>query len=322
MAEACVFEANEARAVGGAVSMDGGILSATNCSFLDNLAGSGGAIAASEDNGNPALIYVREGSMRRNIAEGSVGSGDYGYGGALRAELRAEANLFDVQVEGNAAVYGGGVSISAGSRASCSSVNFSSNAAEAAGGAVQLWGNGSHFSSEGCLFLGNAAEGVAGSGSSGIGSGSGSNDASVPTVDSAGAAGGAISATDGGTVFLTDSMLSGNAADGRGGGVFCGNGSNVTASHVELDGHRSGTVDSEEGHGGAFAAVERCWVRFSRVEWLAFCCSSCRVFRVRRTTPRGCTDGGRERQIQRVPRSNSVLCSDCSLHARRYLPSS
>lgn len=282
VADSCVFESNEAGAVGGALALDGGTFSATNFTFSDNLAGNGGAIAASEDEDeSPAVVFLRGGVMRRNTAEKSLYNDFYGYGGALRAEEGSKARLYDVAVEENSGAFGGAVSVWAESRVSCSSVNFSSNVAEYAGGAVQVWGNASQFESEGCMFVGNAADGVdpvsggsggtddtalstSAAGSGGTGSSttvfSSSASGTAPTRDSAGAAGGAISATDMGWVFLTDCTLSRNVADGRAGGVYCGSAGNVTAVRVDFEGHRSGVGGHGRGHGGALSAVDGCHV--------------------------------------------------------------
>lgn len=242
------------------MAVDGGTFSSSECSFSDNRAGNGGAISASssdDDDETPSMVYLRGGSLLRNVAE-SYTFGYYGYGGALRAEKGSEATLYLVTVEDNKGAFGGGISLSAESRASCSEVNFSSNAAAVAGGAVQAWGNGSHILLEKCRFVDNVADDYVHSTTSS------STSSEFPTLDEAGAAGGAISATDGGSVVLLDSTLSSNGAGGRGGGVHCGDLANVIARRVDFDGHLSGMGGDAEAHGGAIAAVRGCMVSSRR----------------------------------------------------------
>ncbi|CAN0365056.1 unnamed protein product, partial [Laminaria digitata] len=210
LAESCTFDANYAGAVGGAVAVDGGTFSSTECDYSGNVAGNGGAISAAEedDDNSPAKVYVSGGTMRGNVAEPYVYAfGEDGYGGALRVQGGSEATLYLVAVQENSGNFGGGISLSAGSRVSCSEVNFSSNAARVAGGAVQAWGNGSHFLSERSLFVENVASGYTHA-SSDSSSSSGSSSSGVPTLDPAGAAGGAVSVTDRGSVVLLDSTFS------------------------------------------------------------------------------------------------------------------
>lgn len=272
----CVFEGNQAGAVGGAVSIDGGSFSAINCDFYGNVAKSGGAINAAEDyedvlQGFSSEIYVRGGSMRRNVAESPYCYGwPCGHGGALHAELGAEVVLYGVVIEENSAEFGGSISLSTDARVSCTYVNFSSNYANVAGGAVNVWGNGSRFFSNHSMYSNNAAEG----GSQGVASTStgsslyrtnseitSSSSSTGPTRDSAGASGGAVSVTDGGTVYITTSVVSSNRADGRGGAVFCGSAANVTVIGTEFLNHESGIAGHIQGHGGACAAVDGCRVR-------------------------------------------------------------
>ena len=260
-ADSCAFDSNLAGAVGGAVAVDGGTFSSSECSFSDNVAENGGAISASssdDDDETPSMVYLRGGSLLRNVARELYTFGYYGYGGALRAEKGSEATLYLVTVEDNKGAFGGGISLSAESRASCSEVNFSSNAAGVAGGAVQAWGNGSHILLEKCRFVDNVADDYVHSTTSS------STSSEFPTLDEAGAAGGAISATDGGSVVLLDSTLSSNGAGGRGGGVHCGDLANVIARRVDFDGHLSGMGGDAEAHGGAIAAVRGCMVSSRR----------------------------------------------------------
>lgn len=269
LADGCVFEGNQAGAVGGAVSIDGSSFSATNCDFYGNVAENGGAINAAEGyHGELQFssdIYLRGGSMRRNVAGRSYCyGGTCGYGGALHAEVGAEAVLYGVVIEENSAKFGGSISLSTDARVSCTYVNFSSNSAAVAGGAVQVWGNGSHFFSNHSVYLSNAANDPSLDSSS---TSSGSNlhrtdsESTGPTRDLAGASGGAVSVTDGGTVYITNSAVWSNRADGRGGAVFCGSAANVTVIGAEFSNHDSGVAGDVQGHGGAFAAVDGCRVR-------------------------------------------------------------
>lgn len=261
----CRFQGNEAGAVGGALALDGGIFSAEDCLFSDNMAGNGGAIAASHDSDgfdrdgveSSTVVHLLGGALLRNSAvRYPNGSFDRGNGGALRVENGAGAKLESVVVEGNTGAFGGAISVSAGSRTSSSNSTFSLNVAGITGGAVQVWGNDSRFVSDGCVFISNVAEVLNGD----FATTSTSSNVESPTMDDAGASGGAISATDGGVVFLTDSKLSGNVADGRGGGVYCGTTANVIASRVNFDGHTSGARGNSEAHGGGCAAANACLV--------------------------------------------------------------
>ena len=260
-ANGCVFEGNRAGAVGGelavggAVAVDGGTFFTWDCDFSNNTAYNGGAINAAGDENllvqDTPDIVVSGGSMRHNIAlEGYCYTGlsnqDYcGHGGALHAELGAWVKLSDVVFEENSAGFGGAISVSNGSRASCTGVNFSSNSAVVAGGAVQVWSNDSYFVSEESIFLGNKAQrpgayeetvgltvlpstsSLSSSLSSSVTSVDSSYVSSGPTRDPTGASGGAISVTDGGLVSLKNSTMSKNQADGRGGAVICGDGTNL-----------------------------------------------------------------------------------------------
>lgn len=255
-AEACLFDGNDAGSSGGAVSVEGGTFYSDGCDFSDNVAGNGGAIAASEYEESSAVVSLRDGYMRRNSAEPSSNHLYYGYGGALQAEEGAEAFLFGVTLEENSGAFGGAVSLSSGAQVTASGVEFSSNVAGVGGGAVQVWGNSSRFTCEGCAFDGNFAEGESTSTLT-----SSSSSTTAPTIDSAGAAGGAVYVTDGGGALMENSTLSDNAADGRGGGVYCGSAANVTVARGEFNGQRSGQGGNGEAHGGACAAVADCSVR-------------------------------------------------------------
>lgn len=276
LADGCVFEGNQAGSVGGAVSVDGGTFSASNCDFYGNAAGDGGAINAAKDDVDDLRqfsteIYLRGGSMRRNVAESSYCyyGGPCGHGGALHVDLGVEAVLDGVAIEENSAGFGGSIALSTDARAACTNVNFSSNSAAVAGGAVHVWGNGSRFFSNSSVFFSNAADARSqgststSSSSSLYGStspGTSSSSSTGPTRDLAGASGGAVSVTDGGTVYLTNSAVWSNRADGRGGAVFCGNAGNVTAIGADFFNHESGVAGHIQGHGGACAAVDGCWV--------------------------------------------------------------
>lgn len=267
-AEDCVFENNTAANNGGAVLVEGGALVATDCSFSGNVGGSGGAVSAGlGDEDSPANVVVRGGSMRRNVA---VSYGRYpGYGGAVHAEEGSQVTLSEVLLEKNEAGFGGGVSVATDAVALFEGVAFMANTAEFAGGGLQVWGNGSAVA-EDCQFVGNTADGVEGDSSgSGYTSSSASEGSSAvsstssysgPTKDGAGASGGAISVTDEGSLLLLGSIVSGNLADGRGGGVHCGEASNVTVIGVEFDEQASGQRGGRRGHGGACAATDGCWV--------------------------------------------------------------
>eukprot|EP00752_Nemacystus_decipiens_P011444 g10163.t1 len=264
LAEDCLFRGNVAGARGGGVSVDGASFSATGCEFSDNVAGNGGAVAAEtrEDDHPPGAVVLSGGALRGNSATSSPYNNYYGYGGGLFVGEGDEATVTGVAVEGNAGAFGGAVSAWAEARVSASGSNFSANVAEVAGGAVQVWGNGSVFVSDGCLFVDNAAEGDAPATSS---SSSSSGSSSFPTVDAVGPAGGAFSVSDGGGLVVRDSGLEGNTADGRGGGVYCGRDANVTVARARFDGQRSALGGSLEGHGGACAAVAGCSVTLDDV---------------------------------------------------------
>lgn len=151
---------------------------------------------------------------------------------------------------------------------------FAPDVNQVLGGAVQVWGNGSRIEGIDCVFHGNTAIGVEfgseGSSTSlgsltGTGetssSSSGGTDGPVATIDIAGAAGGAIAATDGGLVFLTRPLVTNNGAEGRGGGVYCnGVGTNATLIDVQFEASECGSLGSTSGNGGAGAAVNGCLV--------------------------------------------------------------
>ena len=258
-AEGCLFQGNAAGARGGGVSVTGATFSATGCDFRDNVAGNGGAVAAERDEEDrpPGVVVLSGGGMRDNSASRSLYNLYYGYGGALLVGDGEEATLDGVAVEGNTGAFGGAVSASAEARVSASGSNFSANVAEIAGGAVQVWGNGSSFVADNCRFVANVAEGDAVSSSSSSGT--------FPSVDAVGPAGGGFSVSDGGSLVVRDSALEDNTADGRGGGVYCGRAGNVTVVRARFDGQRSALSGSLEGHGGACAAVAGCSVSYLEI---------------------------------------------------------
>eukprot|EP00903_Cladosiphon_okamuranus_P009051 g8653.t1 len=264
LAEGCTFQGNEAGAHGGAVYAAGAAFSATGCDFSDNVAGNGGAISAERDDDGylPAVVVLRGGGLRGNSVWRRSWNFWYGYGGALLVADGSEASVLGVLVEANTGYFGGAVAASANASVSASGSNFSENVAEIAGGAAQVWGNGSRFVADGCRFVANAAEGEALPSSS---SSSGSGSSSPPGWDAVGPAGGAFAVSDGGVLVVRDAELRDNAADGRGGGVYCGGAANVTVIRSSFDGQRSALGGSLEGHGGACAAVDGCSVTLEDV---------------------------------------------------------
>lgn len=141
---------------------------------------------------------------------------------------------------------------------------------------MQVWGVGSRFEAASCLFFNNTARGD-GSQQEATGSAglvpttsdtvtpiSTSTSASpVATTDEAGAAGGAVSVTDGGFVEIISSEVLRNMARGRGGAMYCnGPDTNMTIDGVEFEGSNAvyNLTTLGSGNGGAASAVNGCTV--------------------------------------------------------------
>jgi predicted outer membrane repeat protein len=129
----CVFEANNAFGMGGAVATDGAAdLQLTDCEFLDNVGGSGGAVCVSV-----GTATIRGCTISRNVAE---------FGGGVCMMSAAGVHILETTVELSEAAFQGGGLYASDSTFDVSCCSVSHNDATIQGGAAWMLDSTASFS--------------------------------------------------------------------------------------------------------------------------------------------------------------------------------
>lgn len=254
------FEGNSAKVAGGAISVgnEGIAPEITNSTFTNNTSATGGAIY------NKGNLTVTGGSFSGNAA---LVSGDtQGVGGAI-ANSKGTLTVTDVAFSGNHSTHGGGAIYSNGSKpltvkggsfenniagytsvgeeAAAAAVAVAEAATKGGNGGAIFAGEGTTLSVEGTTFSGNQAIGSNDSGFGGAISSAATNatvkDATFEN-NQASVAGGAINATEKGSMTVTNGTFTGNSSN-NGGAVY-------NKGTLTVDGG-SFTNNSSTGVGGA-----------------------------------------------------------------------
>lgn len=249
-----------------------GVLNVTNSEFLNNNAGSGGAIYATTSN---AVVTISASRFQGNLVTSS--NPDSNRGGAIFIANNATLTLSSSQVYSNTGAYGSGIANGSGTVNDNSKITlsddtlaFNKSTGNGNGGGIYnlgtanvtnvsfvqnsiRTGNGGGLSNKGTATL----SGVTMSANKSTFGGGIANDQGTLTVTGSTFSGNSVDVTGGGgianelgTITVSETTLSGNFASGEGGGVLNSHGTATLTNVTISDNFSSDSVGMSNSYGG------------------------------------------------------------------------